>query len=140
MTEESFKFFESSRYYTGTSSLTMLEETYGYFYVGIPFTTFNPVFEEINEKTHQALAAGIFPEFLYDDKFRNAMKQLSDEVPVLVLTMDHLNIGFLACLIPMIMSLVAFVFEFVLPKIVKVFENYATFLAVIRALSEIKFF
>ena len=80
MIEEQFKYFESSGYFTGTSSLTMLEETYGYYYIGLPFNTFNPVFEEFNEKTHQALAAGIFPKFLYGTDFRYYMRKIADEV------------------------------------------------------------
>ena len=140
MIEEQFKYFESTGYFTGRSSLTLLDETYGYFYIGIPFNRFKPVFEEINEKTHQALAAGIFPKFLYGTGFRYLIQKIAEEIPVLVLTMDHLSIGFLVCLIPLAMSLVAFAFELFSSKIVKVFQNYATFLAVIRALSQLKLF
>lgn len=71
------------------------------------------LYEPINEIIRESRENGILPWFLSNALRKHQLENeyLDMEDGPEILTMDHLAIGFLACLVPMIMSLVAFVCE-----------------------------
>lgn len=78
------------------------------------FTTepFHNFFEEFYVQTKRLIEAGMmrFEERLQDRRY-------DEEVPALVLSMDDLEIGFKACLIPLTFSAIAFIVEIAIPKV-----------------------
>lgn len=101
----------SSYYRSGFSSLEMLVETYEIFPARLKFRLFSPLVEVFNEKSHQLLASGFiahWEKILYDPK---GLKKKHEAIGPQVLTMEHLKVGFLVCLCPLLLSVFAFLIE-----------------------------
>lgn len=99
---------------SGISSLNVLEEEVFNTPVGFGFKKFSPLFETFNSKLGQILDHGFHryhKMFIFDDK----IKQIDDIGPQ-VLTMDHLGVAFIACLIPLGLAAVVFLMEVVASK------------------------
>lgn len=106
-------------YRSGTSSLLCLDEnreTSPQGLLFIPrFIPFSPFYEEFNEKIIQMHSAGL-TKYWYQDKFRRlgvrfGVKMKPVDIGSQVLTMEHLEVPFIACLIPMVTSILAFIIE-----------------------------
>ena len=95
-------------YRSGITSLQILEEDYITLRIGLFFDEFSPFFEVYNEVQFWLESNGVMEKWRRDITLR---KSKQEELGPQVLTMDHLAIGFLACLIPAILSVVAFVGE-----------------------------
>lgn len=93
---------------TGFGSLAILNETITSTYMGQLFNTFNPFFETINKQTSYLLEAGVVSRCreLYVELNRKV-----EDIGPQVLTMEHLEIGFLACAILLTLSCIAFIGE-----------------------------
>ena len=99
-----------NEYQSGKASLKLLSEDYATFHFGYFFYNFSPFYEIFNEVQGWLESNGFM------ENRRNNMKMTSkkaEEIGPQVLTMDHLTVGFLACLIPMVLSLAAFIIEFI---------------------------
>lgn len=104
------------RYYrSGKTSLEIVGQDS---FIWTSFITFSmleydPFFEEFSEAIQRLIEAGVCPERLYGQiagvKLRN--QRTNEEVPALVLTMDDLGIGFVACLIPLLLGVASFIVE-----------------------------
>lgn len=132
ITLEYLEYLESRRYRSGKTSLEVVEDQ------NVPvMTTFimplqNALVEEFFDMIRRLMEAGI----KFRQQMQNAAKPFVEEVPALVLSMDDLRIGFIACLIPLALSAVVFIFEVSVPKIkilVKAMRDVLTAVYVIAA-------
>ena len=90
-------------------SLVLLEEDYKMIYAGIYFRAFSPFFETYNEMLGWMETFGFIE--LWRRRAEYNLQSKSEEIGPQVLTMDHLRVGFLACLIPLTISAFAFFVE-----------------------------
>lgn len=108
-TENSFKTHVNNRHRSGASSLSPLNEIVMSHSCGFGFKPFSPFFETFNEKIGQLFAngfVGTLHENLTPDKRKNF-----DDIGPQVLTMDHLGVAFVACLLPLGLSILVFFIE-----------------------------
>ena len=98
-------------YRSGKTSLVLINEDYKMIYSAIMFKAFNPFIETCMEILGWMEAFGFMElwrrEWIYLPSIN------SEDVGPQVLTMDHLRVGFLACCIPLILSVAAFIAELV---------------------------
>lgn len=96
---------------SGTASLTLLDETIATFPAGQKFNSYCPFYETFNRKIDRMISSGLIRHW-YDEFYtRKSFKIKPEETGPEVLTMDHLGIGFLVCLIPLVLGIIAFVVE-----------------------------
>ena len=110
-------------YYSGRkTSLVLLEEDYKKFYRGVVFKKFSPFLETYNEMPAWMQAFGFMEvwkrNFVYD-----FVKYKIEEIGPQVLTMDHLRIGFIACLVPLVVSAIVFFAEILKARLSREREN-----------------
>lgn len=111
-------------YRSGFSSLSILDENIATLYFGLPFRRFHPFFESLNLKINQMTSAGLVDHWYknaYDS--RRHIKKVIEDIGPQVLTMDHVAIGFLVCLIPMTMSVIVCMFEISVLRIRKFVQH-----------------
>ena len=111
---------EKVYYHSGTSSLQMLEENYKTLHSGIVFKEYSPFFETYNEIKGWLESNGIMEKFRQNNKI---LRIEPEELGPQVLTMDHLRLGFLACLIVAAVSVAAFFGELMWPKLIIAFRE-----------------
>lgn len=109
--EKTNMYLEKLRFRSGTSSLVMLEENYKMVYAGLDFKAFSPFLDAYNEILGWMEAFGFIELWRRDLVYNSVIK--TEEVGPQVLTMDHLQVGFLACLIPLTLSVAVFIAEHV---------------------------
>lgn len=100
-------------YRNGVSSLMILEERIKNFYIGIIFEIENPFHENINEMILYLLSGGIIDYWVKSNQKRRGIFKL-DEFGPQVLTMEHLEVGFMICCFPLTLSFIVFLLEYVL--------------------------
>lgn len=101
---------EDEAYRSGFSSLSLLEDGFDSSFVGFNFKSFCPFYETFKSRLDQMTSAGIILRIV-DNFFHFKSNQKKMEIGPQVLTMEHLAVGFLICLIPLALSIVAFVGE-----------------------------
>lgn len=94
-----FKTAQKDTYRTGVFALFVLDDVVFHFPTGYGFKRFSPLFETFNDKFGQLLASGIIHK-INDAHFSFKRKHKTDIEPQ-VLTMVHLELGFITCLIPL---------------------------------------
>lgn len=104
-------------YRSGIPSVAMMEKTLVTMLHGYLFPYFSPILEQFNEIVHLLLSNGLI--YYWDDIVVNpkGLKMKQEEIGPQVLTMDHLTVGFLACLCPVIFSILVFIGEVLLFKV-----------------------
>ena len=105
------KFIEAEKFRSGSTSLVLLEENYKMLPSGIIFKTFSPYFEIYNEMLAWLESNGLMEH--WRRKFQFYSSSLPEDIGPQVLTMDHLRVGFLACLIPLFLSVIVFIGELI---------------------------
>lgn len=98
-------------YRSGLPSLLMLAETFKIFHVALTFKPYCPYYEVVNLKTTQFVDAGLTDYWLKETINPKLQKKVVEKIEPQVLTLDHLDVGFLACLIPLLASMIVFVVE-----------------------------
>ena len=108
MGKSAFSQFWNSFYQRGLPSASFLRQEFAFHFLHpIEMFSYDPWFAEFNAILGQMLDHGIV-----DDVFQRKYPQKSaEEIPALVLTMDHLAVGFIACFIPLMLSVILFFFE-----------------------------
>lgn len=97
---------------SGQSSLHQLHETLLTFFQGLIFMNFSPFFEEFNAQIGQMRDTGYFNFHEWSFNYRKSViKRAAENIGPQVLTMDHLGVAFIACMIPLSMAVVAFMVE-----------------------------
>lgn len=111
-TETTLNFIEAYHYRMGSSSLFTLNEAAIKFSRGFGFKKFSPFYETLNDKIGHLLAAGLFKEN-WGVRRELQKKKPPDAVGLQVLTMDHLELAFIACLIPLGLAEAVFLMEII---------------------------
>lgn len=93
--------------------------SYKYF---IYFQPDAPFFDTIKTLTMKMIDAGLIQRVL-PNMFKDFDEQKPEDIGPQVLTMDHLGIGFLACLVPMVSACITLVFEKILAFILEKLEE-----------------
>lgn len=101
----------TSGYHSGVTSINVLKEHLKTLYLGVWFVESSPYFEILNEKVLQLLAGGILQRHEDYQNFPKGNIKLVQESSPLVLTMDHLGMGFLFCLVPLAIGIAVFAIE-----------------------------
>lgn len=102
---------ENEKFRSERSSIQTLDEYTNDVPITFPMSSFHPMIEEFNEKILRQNERG--EGYLRNPRFN----QNSEEIPALILSMDDLRIGFLACLLPLGISFVVFLVEIFVFKI-----------------------
>lgn len=99
-----------NNYRSGRASICMLDENINNVHVGLAYKPFSPFLETMNEKTVRLVEAGLIEYWLKDDlNYRRKINE--EEIGPQVLTMDHLEVGFIICTICLAVGLLAFLVE-----------------------------
>lgn len=101
----------NNQYRSGFSSITVLEETVNSDSFGTVFKPFSPFFEAFNEKIDHIVSSGMFSLWYKDGENAKGIKRVEDVIGPQVLTMEHLNVAFLVCFVPLAISGFAFAYE-----------------------------
>lgn len=99
---------EMNYYRSGTTSIVYLQQDFMLESIGTVFKKYSPFLEIYNEILGRLESNG-FMEF-WRRNFIFSSQQI-EEIGPQVLTMDHLRLGFLACLFPMALGVIAFLAE-----------------------------
>lgn len=96
---------------SGHSSLHSLEEIENIIHSGTPFLPFSPFFEQVNELIGRMVSSGLFKHWasIYFE-FKESKNKIED-IGAQVLTMDQMEVAFLASLLPLTLALTAFLME-----------------------------
>ena len=114
-------YIQKHAYRSGITSLLPLDEDYMTYHFGVVFKHFSPYFETSNDVKIWFESNGIM------EKWRRDLRDSStkpDELGPQILTMDHLKIGFLACLVPLIFIIPVFIAELVRSKVEIAIKKY----------------
>ena len=109
------KSIEHTCYRSGTTSVKLLDDPYKFVIAGIAFKNWNPLLETFNEMVAKMEPNGLM-EFWR--RYNAYSTRKPEEIGPQVLTMDHLELGFLACCILLSLGMVTFFGEFVWSKCV----------------------
>ena len=102
-------FIQLKKYRRGAVSVVMLEDDWIMLYSGIIFKAFSPFFDIYNENLGLLESNGRMGCWRWCSEYPTKPKV--DEIGPQVLKLDHLWVGFLACLIPLALSPLVFAFE-----------------------------
>lgn len=94
---------------TGFSSINILKE------VSSAFADFSPFYEILDGESLRMFAGGILQLALHFKVNSKGKKKVEEEIDPQVLSMDHLEIGCVFCLIPLSIGALAFLVEFLIP-------------------------
>ena len=86
---------------------------------------FQPWIEEFNQRFLLIIAYGI-----KSDNYRDKSKWAVEDIPVMVLKLDHLEIGFAVLSVPLILSVAVFIIEISIPKIKSFFRGFSVFIVI----------
>lgn len=141
-TTEFVKTVELMHLRDGKMSVKFLDEVLKPAFVTFSMPLFSPFFEEFKNIIQRLIEAGICPKHLDGKKDGRDYERTDNEVPALVLNMEDLAIGFLVCLVPLGLSVVAFICELSVPKMkaltIKTRDLF-TFLFLMRAVANVRF-
>lgn len=99
----------NNHFRSGFSSLLFVDENFQSFFFGFAFRRFSPYLQIMDEKMIELIEAGFIQHWM-EWKLRSG-KTTAEEIGPQVLTMEHLKPSFVICLIPIIISGVAFLVE-----------------------------
>lgn len=142
-TTEFVSIYERKHLRDGKMSVKFLEEDLKQEFITFTIPIFSPFFEEFKDKIRRLIESGICPKMLGGKKPRvhYQAERTENEVPALVLNMEDLAIGFLVCLVPLALSVVAFICEVTAPRMkalaIKT-RDLLTFLFLIRAVTKVR--
>lgn len=98
-------------YQSGVSSLFLLQEDVKVNHGCLIFKPFSPFVETMDKKVMQLFESGLTSYWWNSFINPRGLKPMGDEIGPEVLTLEHLEIGFEACFVPLVVSIVVFVFE-----------------------------
>lgn len=125
----------------GKMSVKFLKEKLRHEFVTFMMPLYSPFAEEFGNNILRLIEAGICPEKMGELKpsFLNRPQNTDKEVPAL--KMDDLGIGFLVCMVPLALSIIAFICELAVPKMkilaIKL-RDLLTILCLMRAVADIR--
>lgn len=108
---------------TGQSSILLLKETFRNLFIGLTFKDFSPFYEMLDVKIGEMNAAGLIGLWWTREFQNNDRKRTVEDIGPQVLTMDHLEIGFMICLVPLTFSVIAFFAELLIKYLKILFKK-----------------
>lgn len=117
---------EALVYRTGKHSLHIVGQSIYTMHMSLAFRRFHPFYEEFSKIILQIHASGImvYTTRMEIDRGGELDKEDAENIGPQVLTMDHLDIAFIVCTLPMIFAFLAFFFEILIP-ILKILKRKA---------------
>lgn len=109
--ERRFVYNVAQRHRSGVSSLHVLDEVDNVVQSGIAFSPFSSFYKEFNEQIGRMVSGGFFKFWLYYHSKQKAWKARAEEIPPQVLTMEHMEVAFIASLLPFTFAVSAFMVE-----------------------------
>lgn len=103
----------NSRYRTDVASFFLLEQEITSVPYGQTFKHFNPFFETLDERMEQIIATKTDN---FEQKQQKVSRKMKRKHEPQVLTMEHLELGFIACLISLTFASITFAVEILTPK------------------------
>lgn len=103
----SYQQYVMLKFTTGTPSAQCLIQTVVTVFYGLKFLEYSPFYEEFNDKIGQMISAGVTENLNNKRRF----EKKADDIGPQVLTMEHLEVAFIACMIPFIVCIIVFVVE-----------------------------
>ena len=94
---------------------------------GIVFNDLMPFLKTFKDLISYATSGGLM-QMWFKDFFRTRSLRKEDENGPQVLTFEHLEIGFIACAIPLTLSVVVFVTELAVKRLKKMFDCALSYL------------
>lgn len=108
---EFVQYLHNTKYRSGVSSLITLDDTLMTAQYSLVYTYNCPYAEMLDRKTTQFLEGG-FSTHWYKEIFNPTdMKRELEDIGPQVLTMDHLEIGFIVWLVPVLLCILVFIIE-----------------------------
>lgn len=75
------------------------------------FKPYSPYYEKMNTLIGDLASGGLIDFWIESEIGSSGQKHIEEVIGPQVLTMDHLEIGFKICIVPMILSILAFIAE-----------------------------
>lgn len=97
-------------YRSGISSMMMLKEPLRALFIGLTFKPVSPFYELVNDHLGRMLSGGLI-DFWINSVFNPRTEKTDGVIGPQVLTMEHLEMGFKFCLIPMMLGFILFIVE-----------------------------
>lgn len=97
----------------GFTSILMLETPIQNTQVGLIFKPLSPFYEMMNVKTMELVESGLIGLWIQKKTNGKLIRRVIEEIGPQVLTMDHLEIGFLVCSVPLMLSVMVFILELI---------------------------
>lgn len=107
------------KYRSGISSLSILDETALTNHHVFGFKPFSPLFQAFNKTIGRLIDVGYFTKF-FEWIYRSSK---NEDIGPQVLTMDHLGLCFIACLIPLGIAFVIFLIEVIVSSCKKLYHQ-----------------
>lgn len=119
MSEQGLAIINHRRLRKGTTSFSLLKETFFLFHQGLVFKNYDPFFETLNEKIDQMISSGIFAfhESLVLKINPWGLRKNEEEIGAQVLTLDDLFMGFFIWFLCISICTIVFVVELCFRKI-----------------------
>lgn len=117
-------------YHHGFSSLGLLEEVYLTVPISVMFHFYSPLFEPFDERIHQLQSSGLISYWYELESNDRGLKFKASDIGPQVLTMDHVTVGFMVCLVPLVLSLLTFLIELAVFKLKEMFRSLKIILAI----------
>lgn len=124
------EFFHNRIFRNGFWSIKILKEVLRLRFIGIGFQEFSPFYEILNGEALRMIAGGILQLSWRYEVNPRGVKKIEEEIGPQVL--DHLEIGFVICSIPLAIGASVFFVEFLIPR-VKVLCHKLIAFVVVRA-------
>jgi len=121
-----------TKYRNGAPSLLLLEKTIKEIWDGFAFPRFSPYFEEFNEKISRMGSSGLISYWIEQEAPELNDKLEVEEIGPQILTVDQLAVGFYVCLVSIVIAMMAFLCEVLIPFL-QVQGRKIALLAVVRA-------
>lgn len=120
------KFIASRKFHSGQASFSVLEENFfTLFSTYLVLPKYSPFYETLEEKTHQLRSSGIIQRKLKTSVnprgFSLSSTSVVNDIGPQVLTLEHLEISFLICFLPLALGVAAFFCEHAIFRMKKYF-------------------
>lgn len=124
-------------YRSGISSLHLLEDNIQTIYMAIVFKGFSPFLETFNDRLHRMMSNGLIDYWQRNENNPEGFMKKVDKIGPQVLTMEHLEIAFWVCMIPLAFACIAFICEISYPACKQIVPTIVAYF-VIRAFVNLK--
>lgn len=130
--ELQFFYLVNGKYRNGVSSLHNIDQVERVYQIGAAFAPFSPFYAEFNEQIGRMVSGGFFNLWKSSSLSKKPWNGKEEDIEPQILTMDHMEVAFIASLLPLTFAILAFFVE-VLVNWTKVFVPRIRAYVVIKA-------